>query len=93
MRILVISADTRSIVDFRRDLMLEMIQNSHEVMAISPPKDDRGDAEVLKKDGIKVRTVSFNRTGMNPFKDFSNFIEIYKIVKEYKKAQIMGKVV
>ena len=81
MKVLFISADTRSLIHFRQDLMLEIKRKGHDVYAISPPKDHRGDPQSLEKKGIKVHCLNFNRTGLNPLKDFQTFFHILKFVK------------
>ncbi len=84
MKVLVISADPRSLVQFRRDLMVKMKEKGHEVMALSPINDERGDSSCLEKEGIKVNFVDIDRTGLNPFHDLKAFYEIFTIVKKFK---------
>ena len=84
MKVLFISADTRSLINFRQDLMLEIKRKGHEVYAISPPKDNRGNPQDLERAGIKVCKVDFNRTGLNPLKDVQTLFSILGIVSKIK---------
>ncbi|MDC0253293.1 glycosyltransferase family 4 protein [Bacteriovoracales bacterium] len=90
MKVLFISADTRSLIQFRRDLMLDLKKRGHEVHAISPNKDQRGDPKILENDGIKIHEISFNRTGMNPFKDFTTFLKMAKVIREVRPELVFS---
>jgi glycosyltransferase involved in cell wall biosynthesis len=84
LKFLIIGADTRSLIYFRRDLLLDIQKQGYEVHVIAPPADERGDCSILEKDGMHVHFVGFSRTGMNPIKDFSTLLELKSVIKSIR---------
>ncbi len=76
MNIVILASYAKSLVNFRGDLIKDMIAAGHRVTAIAPENDCIDDIRSLGANFIQVQ---FNRTGVNPFKDI-NFIRKLKKV-------------
>lgn len=78
MRIIVAASNGKSLVDFRGNLVKDMIAKGHEVYCISCEDDDvtRSNVEAL---GAKYEYVPMSRTG-------TNFIQDIKTIGAFKKA-------
>ncbi|WHY76644.1 glycosyltransferase family 4 protein [Neobacillus sp. WH10] len=79
MKVLVISSDTKSLIDFRSELMIEIINQGNEVVAVAP---ENIFLEEFEKIGVKFCQISFHRTSKNPFNDLKYYINLLKVIKK-----------
>lgn len=81
MKVLIIAGYTPSLINFRGNLIKDMIEAGHEVVTIAP---EEGYEEQIKELGATFRQVDFNRTGSNPIKDLTLIFKLKKIIEEIK---------
>ena len=74
-KILFIGGNARSLIDNRGDLITQLNQLGHNVMALVPAYDALPELEELN---IKYELIELNRLTMNPWNDFINCLEITK---------------
>ena len=70
--VLVLGVEPQSLINFRKDLIVELKAQGHRVTvaALKPPAEIKIALEDL---GTKVRSATFSRAGMNPFRDLATF--------------------
>jgi glycosyltransferase involved in cell wall biosynthesis len=88
-RVIVLGVDPRSLINFRRALICELVAQGHEVIAVAhgPSKLQIISLEIL---GAKVMSVDFARAGMNPFKDIGTFFELVRLFKVTKPDAVFA---
>jgi len=83
MKICFIANDIDSVLNFRRDLLLELKKLGHKVTICVPRKNSKDKTRVGKL-GASYKEIQLNRTGINPFKDLKTFIELKTFLKHLK---------
>lgn len=81
MTVLILGNNTRNIVNFRGDLIREMVGRGHEVHACAPEPDGDGGVRGL---GAHFHQLPMNRTGTNPFADMGLMRKYKKIIREIR---------
>ncbi len=82
-KIVLIASHAPSLIPFRGDFMVELIQNNYEVYAAAPNFDENEAAkEKLSSMGITPVEFKLHRTGLNPFKDIQSIFSIKKMIRE-----------
>lgn len=87
-KVLVISSLSMSLVNFRLDLLKDLIVEGFEVVALGPDKDDKT-IKLLYSIGVRFRTYTLERTGFNPIRDIKTIKELKKIYKEERPDYIL----
>ncbi|TDS65014.1 glycosyltransferase family 4 protein [Myroides indicus] len=87
-KIIVISSLSSSLVNFRFDLLKELVKHGYEVVALGPEKD-ADTIKTLTSIGVRFRVFSLERNGFNPIKDINTIRELRKIYKEEKPDFIL----
>lgn len=87
-KILVISSYSISLVNFRFDLLKDLVGEGYEVIALGPDYDENTIKD-LKEIGVRFRFFHLQRTGFNPIKDFQTIKNLRKIFKEEKPDFIL----
>lgn len=87
-KIIIISSLTSSLVNFRFDLLKELVEHGYEVVGLGPEKDS-DTIETLNSIGVRFRIFSLERNGFNPIKDINTIRELRKIYKEEKPDFIL----
>ena len=87
MKILIIVNTSWNIYNFRKDLLISLINIGHEVIAIAPYDDYVKNIEAL---GIKCINIKINQQGTNPFSDCLLIYNYFKIFKNQKPDLILG---
>ncbi|HEY9049460.1 MAG TPA: glycosyltransferase family 4 protein [Ohtaekwangia sp.] len=72
-----------SLINFRKNLLEDLVRNGYTVLAIAPGYDEEV-VRKLKEMQVEFRSVELARTGFNPLKDFSTILELKKIFKVYQ---------
>src|SRR5690606_18224179 len=80
-KILFLAANTRSLIANRGDLIRQMKADGHKVHALVPSYDFLKEIETL---GIPYDVIDFNRTGLNPIKDYQTFKELKRYICNIK---------
>ena len=68
MRILVLGVEPQSLINFRKDLIVELHVRGYSV-TVAALESSGEQKSALEGMGADVRVVSFSRAGMNPFRD------------------------
>lgn len=87
MKIAILVCYNPTLVNFRLDLMLEMIRLGHQVVAIGNESDVKW-SKTLQPYGIEYRFIKMQRNGLNPVWDFFSFIQLVKLLKKEKPDRI-----
>ncbi|EBO9261340.1 glycosyltransferase family 1 protein [Salmonella enterica subsp. salamae] len=80
MKILMIGTTVQSLLGFRYELLKDLVNAGHKVYALSVDYDSTS-KQTLIDIGVVPMDYTISRSGINPFKDFVNFISLYKIIK------------
>ena len=83
MRILVISCQAFSLIQFRMDMMKAFLSEGHEVVAAAP--DCKAEYEKLFRDSnIQYHSIQLERNGYNIIKDIIGLLSILKMIKDVR---------
>jgi len=88
-RILVLGGLAESLVNFRGELLREMVRLGHEVIACAPDASP-GIQQAILDMGVKYRHVEINRTGMNLLHDFRTIGKLVSLFREIKPDVFFG---
>lgn len=83
-KIAVIGGYAPSLINFRGDLLREMVAAGHEVLACAPDASDKTINE-LDRLGVEYFNIPISRTGLNPFSDALTFFSLLQL---FKKEQV-----
>ena len=81
MKIAMIINSSSGLYNFRKDLILRMIADGHEVIALTPIEERADQLEAL---GVKLINTVIDRRGLNPLHDLSLFRQYRRILKKVK---------
>ena len=87
MKIAVLVCYNPTLINFRLDLMKEMIRLGHQVVAIGNESDGKW-SRLLQPYGIEYRFIKMQRNGLNPVWDFFSFVQLIKLLKKEKPDRI-----
>jgi len=77
-----------SLLNFRKNLLEDLVQNGYDVLAMAPGYDDEV-VNNLRKMNVKFYSVKLARTGFNPLQDIWTILELRQIFKEYKPVLLI----
>lgn len=80
---IVFGSYSKSLIIFRRNLLIDILARGYEVTAIAPEYDVEVIDE-LNKIGVNFKQISLSRTGINFFKDCKTIFELIKIFEAVK---------
>ena len=98
-RIIVIGGNVHSLVQFRGDMIQQMVEDGNEVFAMAPATDLEGEAANLmtQKVSSKLQTIGvpylpipLNRTGINPVKDLHTILWHSRKIGELKPDVVLA---
>jgi len=89
MKICVISSNTKSLMTFRKDMMLDFLELGHQVTAIGD------EAEIAWKSkfnefGIEYRQIRIERNGINPIKDLYTLKDLIDLLRKERPNKIFA---
>ena len=87
MKIAILVCYNPTLVNFRLDLMSEMVHLGHQVVAIGNESDSKW-SQILRPYGIEYRFIRMQRNGLNPFRDFFSFVQLVKLLKREKPDRV-----
>ncbi len=88
-RILIIGSWPRSLINFRGNLIDELLNRKHDVFACAGGKD-RQVSEWFNNRGSHYYSLPLERTGINPFKDLVLIIWFIKLILKIKPDIVVG---
>lgn len=86
-KILIVSHYTKSLINFRGDLIKSISTLGHDVITVGPEK---GYEEELKKLGAAFIQIPLDRTGVNPAKDLKTLLSLIKIMSKLKPDIVLS---
>lgn len=86
-KVLIIAGYTPSLVNFRGDLIKEMVKRGNQVVAIGP---EEGFETEIKKLGATFLRFPLQRAGINPLKDMVSLFRMYRIMRREKPDIVIG---
>lgn len=89
MKILVLSCQTESLINFRLDMMKSFVEAGCEVIAVGHDSSEKW-RKYFSKAGISYRTVPVNRNGINVFEDKKTLKGYEAIIRETKPDKIFA---
>ena len=71
MKILLIAPNIFSVVNFRLNLLIDLLNKGNEITILSPVTlSDKGNIDHLKSIGISIQPIKLERNNINIFSDF-----------------------
>lgn len=86
-KILIIAGYTPSLVNFRGDLIREMVNRGNEVITVGPEKEYE---EEIEKLGARFLQLPLERASINPLKDLLYVYTLRKLIKSEKPDMVIG---
>lgn len=87
MKFILISPRSRSVYDFRGDMIKEIISRGHEVIVTGP---DEEYLDKIKELGVRYKIIPFENSKVNVFKDMKYIYHLYKFLKKEKPDITLG---
>jgi len=90
-KFLIISGSCKSLLNFRGDLLREIVKKNYKVYAIAP-KDDFNLSiyNELADLGVNLITIYLKRGGLNPFTDLKSIYHIKKIILSIRPSKVLA---
>lgn len=83
MRVLVLASFAPSLINFRGQLIADMVQAGHEVVASAPGSDDAVAAQLAAR-GARYQPAPIQRTGLNPLFDVWSIARLTGLLRELR---------
>ena len=87
MKIAILVCYNPTLINFRLDLMSEMIRLGHQVIAVGNESVDKWE-KLLRPYGIEYRFIKMQRNGLNPVRDFFSFVQLVKLLKKERPDRV-----
>jgi glycosyltransferase involved in cell wall biosynthesis len=72
-----------SLINFRKNLLVDLVAAGYEVLALAPGSDHKTETE-LNKIGVRFQSISLARTGFNPLDDVRTIREFNALIKSFQ---------
>lgn len=91
MKFLLIAGYSESLTNFRGPLIDALIASGQEVHAAAPELCEHPEvaAKLLAK-GVRIHSVSMDRTGMNPWHDLQTLLSLYRLMRQIRPDRVLG---
>ena len=86
-KIVIISPYTKSLINFRGEMIKDFVKLGHEVIALGP---DEGFENQIEDLGAKYMNYPLKRPGLNPLKEVKTLISIIKILRRIKPHIVLS---
>ena len=87
MKIAVLVCYNPTLLNFRLDMMLEMIRLGHQVVAVGNEPASTW-SKKLQPHGIEYRYIRMQRNGLNPVWDFFSLVQLIELLKKEKPDRV-----
>lgn len=87
MHVMIIAGFSGSLVNFRGDLIKEMVRRGHKVTTVGP---ETGFEKQLQELGAEFIQIPVNRTGTNPFADIVYMLKLSRLFKKQQPDLVLG---
>jgi glycosyltransferase involved in cell wall biosynthesis len=88
-RILVLSSYSRSLTNFRLELLKSMVRAGHVVVAAGPEDDPDVKAD-LSKIGVEFARIPMARASLSPVRDIATFLQIRRLIKKIRPDVVVA---
>lgn len=89
MKIFIIGSVASMMINFRRELILELVDQNHEVYCLVSDYDEKS-KEIIRSFGAIPLEYDLNAKGLNPLKDIKATINLIKLLKHHKPDIVFG---
>ncbi len=90
-RLIIVSNSSSSVINFRGQLIKQLINENFKVLVIVPKNEFTTDFEnKILKLGASVSTIPLDRAGLNPMRDFISFLALKSEFKKFKPDIILS---
>jgi len=89
MKVLIIGGITMSLLNFRKNLIQDLLIRGHIVYTIAGETSEAMLQELTAL-GVKHFDVAMNRTGINPFKDFKLILTLNRLIRKIQPDVFFG---
>ncbi len=83
MKIVILASYAPSLINFRLDLIRDLMAAGHEVIAAAPG-DDADVAETLRGIGARYEPIMMDRAGINPLNDLRSLTSLIRLFRQIK---------
>lgn len=87
MKIIVFAGFSKSLIHFRKELLIRMVEKGNFVIAVGP---EAGYESQLKEIGVAFKQIEFNRLSLNPLSDIKLIINLVKLMAIEKPDLYFG---
>jgi len=88
-RIAIVASHAPSLLLFRRSLIETLLGHGHQVLCAAPDMDEAVAGE-LGRLGAETKTITLERTGLNPMRDMKSVDELTGLFREWGPDVVMG---
>ncbi len=90
-RLIIVSNSSLSVINFRGQLIKQLINENFQVLVIVPKNEFSSifENKILQL-GATVSTITLDRAGLNPFRDFMSFLALKSIFKKFKPNIVLS---
>jgi len=88
---LIIASKARSLINFRGELINEILGRGCSVVAVAPDFDvDEQTVVELRSQGVITRQIPLSRTGFNPFADLLTFFSLFILFFKFRPTVVLA---
>lgn len=88
-KIIIVSSYSKSLINFRIDLILDLIKNNYDVYCVAPEEDDEV-FNVLKNINVSYYSLNLERNGFSIGKDLNYCYRLFFLIKKIKPNLILS---
>jgi glycosyltransferase involved in cell wall biosynthesis len=88
-KIIVIASFPDSLITFRGNLLREMVENGHKVIACAPEPSGQIRHQI-KELGVEFQEIPFDRAGLNPMRDIQSFRSLIGMLKRNRPDVVLA---
>lgn len=89
MRVLVVGSHSQSLLNFRGELLREIVSRGHAVTAVGPDESTET-ASALREIGVEYRSAPLKRASISPLQDIAYALRLRHIISEVKPDLYLG---
>lgn len=86
-KMIFIAPQTKSLINFRADLMIDIAKKGYEVVAVIPEDES---SDFFKKNHIKTKIISLNKNSTSIFKSVAYYRQLRKVIREEKPDKVFS---
>jgi glycosyltransferase involved in cell wall biosynthesis len=88
-KVVLLGVEPFSLVNFRRDLLKELVREGHKVTAVAM-NPSTAQIAVLQELGVDVLSIEFSRAGMNPWRDLKTMLRLRQLFSKLGPDLVIG---